>query len=101
MIAPRLGAYYATWTLPCVFWSRRRPSSPGTRSRRARRFWWSAPPSIRRTPTPGRWTWPARLESGVLLRREGTGHSSYWNSACVADVVNTYLRRPNLAAPRI
>lgn len=32
-----------------------------------------------------------QLESGVLLRREGTGHPSYWNSACVTDAINAYL----------
>jgi hypothetical protein len=42
-----------------------------------------------------------QLESGVLLRREGTGHPSYWNSACVADAVNAYLCNLTLPPPNL
>ena len=33
----------------------------------------------------------ASLESGVLLRHDGTGHPSYFTSACVEEAVNAYL----------
>ena len=36
---------------------RRPPTHPSPPARR--RSWWSAPRSTPRTPTPGRWTWPA------------------------------------------
>ena len=42
-----------------------------------------------------------QLESGVLLKREGTWHPSYWNSACVADAVDRYLLELTLPDPRL
>jgi pimeloyl-ACP methyl ester carboxylesterase len=92
-IAPRLGAYYATWTLPCVFW----PAAPTPAPRVPVAA--GAPPILvvgATLDTQDAYSWSVdlagQLESGVLLRREGTGHPSYWNSACVADAVNAYLR---------
>lgn len=92
-IAPRLGAYYATWTLPCVFWPA--PPTPAPHAPVAA----GAPPILvvgATLDTQDAYIWSVhlagQLESGVLLRREGTGHPSYWNSACVADAVNAYLR---------
>ena len=92
-IAPRLGAYYATWTLPCVFWPA--PPTPAPHAPVAA----GAPPILvvgATLDTQDAYSWSVdmagQLESGVLLRREGTGHPSYWNSACVADAVNAYLR---------
>lgn len=92
-IAPRLGAYYATWTLPCVFWPA--PPTPAPHVPVAA----GAPPILvvgATLDTQDAYSWSVdlagQLESGVLLRREGTGHPSYWNSACVADAVNAYLR---------
>jgi pimeloyl-ACP methyl ester carboxylesterase len=92
MVAPRLGAYYVTWTLPCVFW----PAPPTPAS--------SAPLASGAAPilvigayldTQDAYQWSvdmvAQLESGVLLIRDGTGHPSYFNSACVVDAVNAYL----------
>jgi pimeloyl-ACP methyl ester carboxylesterase len=92
MIAPRLGAYYATWTLPCVFWPA--PPIPAPHAPVAA----GAPPILvvgATLDTQDAYSWSVdlagQLESGVLLRREGTGHPSYWNSACVADTINAYL----------
>ncbi len=92
MVAPRLGAYYATWTLPCVFW----PAEP-TPAQRAPIAAGAAPILVigATLDTQDAYQWSVdmagQLESAVLLRREGTGHPSYWNSACVADAVNAYL----------
>ena len=36
-VAPRLGAYYATWTLPCVFWPAAATPAPKTGSPAGRR----------------------------------------------------------------
>jgi pimeloyl-ACP methyl ester carboxylesterase len=92
-IAPRLGAYYATWTLPCVFWPA--PATPAPHAPVAA----GAPPILvvgATLDTQDAYSWSVdmagQLESAVLLRREGSGHPSYWNSACVADAVNAYLR---------
>jgi pimeloyl-ACP methyl ester carboxylesterase len=92
-IAPRLGAYYATWTLPCVFWPA--PPTPAPHTPVAA----GAPPILvvgATLDTQDAYSWSVdmagQLESAVLLRRVGSGHPSYWNSACVADAVNTYLR---------
>jgi hypothetical protein len=85
-IAPRLGAYYATWTLPCAFWP--------------------APPILvigATLDTQDAYSWSVdmagQLESGVLLRREGTGHPSYFESACVVEAVNAYLIDLTLPPP--
>ena len=99
-IAPRLGAYYATWTLPCVFWPA--PPTPAPHAPVAA----GAPPILvvgATLDTQDAYSWSVdmagQLESGVLLRREGTGHPSYWNSACVAEAVNAYLLDLTLPPP--
>jgi pimeloyl-ACP methyl ester carboxylesterase len=91
-IAPRLGAYYATWTLPCAFWPA--PPTPAPHAPVAA----GAPPILvvgATLDTQDAYTWSVdmagQLESGVLLRREGTGHPSYFESACVVEAVNAYL----------
>jgi pimeloyl-ACP methyl ester carboxylesterase len=99
-IAPRLGAYYATWTLPCAFW----PAPPTTAPH--------APVAAGASPilvigatldTQDAYIWSVdmagQLESGVLLRREGTGHPSYFESACVVEAVNAYLIDLTLPPP--
>jgi pimeloyl-ACP methyl ester carboxylesterase len=92
-IAPRLGAYYATWTLPCVFWPA--PPTPAPRVPVAA----GAPPILvvgASLDTQDAFSWSVimtgQLQSAVLLRRDGSGHPSYWNSACVLEAVNVYLR---------
>ena len=99
-IAPRLGAYYATWTLPCVFWPA--PPTPAPHAPVAA----GAPPILvvgATLDTQDAYSWSVdmagQLESGVLLRREGTGHPSYWESACVAEAVNAYLIDLTLPPP--
>jgi pimeloyl-ACP methyl ester carboxylesterase len=100
MIAPRLGAYYATWTLPCVFWPA--PPTPALHTPLAT----GAPPILvvgATLDTQDAYSWSVdmagQLESAVLLRREGSGHPSYWNSACVLEAVNAYLRDLTLPPP--
>ena len=99
-IAPRLGAYYATWTLPCAFW----PAPPTTAPHPPVAA--GAPPILvigATLDTQDAYTWSVdmagQLESGVLLRREGTGHPSYFESACVVEAVNTYLIDLTLPPP--
>ncbi len=91
-IAPRLGAYYATWVAPCAFWPA--PPTPAPHPPVAT----GAPPILvvgATLDTQDAYTWSVdmagQLESGVLLRRDGTGHPSYFHSACVEDAVNVYL----------
>jgi pimeloyl-ACP methyl ester carboxylesterase len=99
-IAPRLGAYYTTWTLPCVFWPA--PPTPASHVPVAA----GAPPILvlgATLDTQDAYSWSVdmagQLESGILLRREGSGHPSYWNSACVLEAVNVYLRDLTLPPP--
>jgi hypothetical protein len=101
-IAPRLGAYYATWTLPCVFWPA--PSTPAPHAPVAN----GAPPILvvgATLDTQDAYSWSVdmagQLASGVLLKREGTGHPSYWNSACVLEAVNAYLIDLTLPPPNL
>ena len=99
-IAPRLGAYYATWTLPCAFW----PAPPTTAPHAP--VGAGAPPILvigATLDTQDAYIWSVdmagQLESGVLLRREGTGHPSYFESACVVEAVNAYLTDLTLPPP--
>jgi hypothetical protein len=99
-IAPRLGAYYATWTLPCAFW----PAPPTTAPHAPVAA--GAPPILvigATLDTQDAYSWSVdmagQLESGVLLRREGTGHPSYFESACVVEAVNAYLIDLTLPPP--
>jgi pimeloyl-ACP methyl ester carboxylesterase len=99
-VAPRTGAYYATWTLPCVFWPA--PATPASHAPVAA----GAPPilvvgALLDTQDAYQWSveMAASLESGVLLRHDGTGHPSYFTSACVEDAVNAYLLGLSLPAP--
>jgi pimeloyl-ACP methyl ester carboxylesterase len=99
-IAPRLGAYYATWVLPCTFWPA--AATPAPHAPLAD----GAPPILvigatLDTQDPFQWSvdMAAQLQSGVLLTREGTGHPSYFFSACVEDVVNAYLLDLTLPLP--
>ena len=101
-IAPRLGAYYATWTLPCAFWPA--PSTPAPHPPVAA----GAPPILvigATLDTQDAYTWSVdmagQLESGILLRREGTGHLSYFESACVVEAVNAYLIDLTLPPPNL
>jgi pimeloyl-ACP methyl ester carboxylesterase len=91
-IAPRVGAYYATWTLPCVSWPA--PARPADHAPVAT----GSPPilvvgALLDTQDAYQWSvdMAASLESGVLLRHNGTGHPSYFTSGCVEKAVNTYL----------
>jgi pimeloyl-ACP methyl ester carboxylesterase len=99
-IAPRLGAYYATWVLPCIFW----PAAPTPASHAP--VAQGAPPILvigatLDTQDPYQWSvdMVAQLQSGVLLTREGTGHPSYFTSRCVEDAVNAYLLDLELPSP--
>jgi hypothetical protein len=101
-LAPRLGAYYATWVLPCVFWPA--PATPAIRAPVAA----GAPPILVVGATldsqdPYQWSvdMAAQLDSGVLLTREGAGHPSYFASACVEEAVNAYLLDLSLPPPSL
>jgi pimeloyl-ACP methyl ester carboxylesterase len=99
-IAPRLGAYYAAWVLPCVFWPAEPTPAPRTPVAAG------APPILVVGATldsqdPFQWSvdMAAQLESGVLLTREGPGHPSYLLSGCVEEAVNAYLIDLTLPKP--
>lgn len=99
-IAPRLGAYYVTWVLPCAFWPA--PPTPAPHPPAAA----GAPPILvvgatLDTQDPYSWSvdMAGQLASGVLLRRDGTGHPSYFESRCVEDAVNAYLLDLTLPEP--
>jgi pimeloyl-ACP methyl ester carboxylesterase len=99
-VAPRLGAYYGTWVLPCVFWPA--PPTPAAGPPVAA----GAAPILVvgatfDTQDPYQWSvdMVGQLESGVLLTREGNGHPSYLESKCVEDAVNAYLLELTLPAP--
>jgi pimeloyl-ACP methyl ester carboxylesterase len=101
-IAPRLGAFYTTWVLPCASWP-----APATLAPHAPRAA-GAPPILvvgATLDTQDAYSWSVdmagQLESGVLLRREGTGHPSYLNSACVEAAVNAYLLDLTLPDPNL
>jgi pimeloyl-ACP methyl ester carboxylesterase len=100
VIAPRLGAYYATWVLPCVFWPA--PPTPAAGPPVAA----GAAPILVigatfDTQDPYQWSldMAGQLQSGVLLTREGNGHPSYLESGCVENAVNAYLLTLTLPAP--
>ena len=101
-VAPRTGAYYVTWTLPCVYW----PASATPADH--------APIAAGASPilvvgalldTQDAYQWSvemaASLELGVLLEHDGTGHPSYFTSACVEDAVNAYLLDLALPEPSL
>jgi pimeloyl-ACP methyl ester carboxylesterase len=99
-IAPRLGAYYATWVLPCVFWPAEPTPAPHVPVAAG------APPILvvgatldSQDPYPWSVDMAAELASGVLLTRDGPGHPSYLLSACVEDAVNAFLIERSLPAP--
>lgn len=98
--APRLGAYYATWVLPCAFWPE--TATPAQHVPVAV----GAPPILIVGATldsqdPYQWSvdMAAHLDSGVLLTRDGPGHPSYFLSACVEEAVNTFLLTLALPTP--
>jgi pimeloyl-ACP methyl ester carboxylesterase len=101
-VAPRTGAYYVTWTLPCVYWPI--AAAPADHAPVAA----GAPPilvvgALLDTQDAYQWSveMAANLESGVLLRHNGTGHPSYFTSACVEDAVNAYLLDLALPDPNL
>jgi hypothetical protein len=99
-VAPRLGAFYVTWVLPCIYWPAEATPAPHTPVAAG------APPILvvgatYHTQDAYQWSvdMASQLSSGVLLTREGTGHPSYFHSACVEDAVNVYLRDLTLPEP--
>ena len=99
VIAPRLGDYLMTVALPCAFWPvgpTPVPHAPVADG---------APPILvigATLDSESAYSWSVeiagQLESGVLLRREGNGHPSYLNSACVEEAVSSYLLELTLPA---
>ena len=99
-IAPRLGAYYATWTLPCVFW----PAPPTTGSPRTRRRRCAADSGDRRHARhPGRLLLVGGHGRPARVRRPAAagGHRApvLLESACVVEAVNAYLIDLTLPPP--
>ena len=97
--APLFGAPIMWGSLPCAYWP---ISASPPASIRAR----GAPPILvvgntRDPATPYAWAQALAhdLASGVLLGRDGDGHTAYMmGSSCVNDIVNSYLI--NLVVPR-
>ncbi len=97
--APLFGAPFVWGSLTCAYWPV--PSYPLPRIRAA-----GAPPilvvgTLRDPATPYRWAQALAgdLSSGVLLGRNGDGHTAYGEgSACVDTIVNDYLI--DLSVPR-
>lgn len=91
--APRLGAYFAYSALPSGLWPLRAVREP------AKTPAVGAPPILvvgttRDPATPYAWSvaLAAQLESGVLLTRNGQGHTGFaGKSACVDVAVSKYL----------
>jgi pimeloyl-ACP methyl ester carboxylesterase len=93
VIAPRLGHALLREILPCVHWPSKAREHPSPYAK-------GAPPIlvIGATDDPNTpYSWSeelaAKLDSGVLLTREGGGHGSVSRSIspCVIDAVNAYL----------
>jgi hypothetical protein len=91
--SPLFGAAIAWSSLPCAYW----PAPPAGRPHTIRAR--GAPPILvigttRDPATPYSWAQglAAQLSSGVLLTRDGDGHTAYQRgSACVDGAVDTYL----------
>jgi pimeloyl-ACP methyl ester carboxylesterase len=98
-VAPLFGAPTVWGSLPCAYWPV--PAYPPPRIRAA-----GAPPilvvgTLRDPATPYRWAQALAgdLASGVLLGRNGDGHTAYGQgSPCVDKIVNDYLF--SLSVPR-
>jgi len=90
--APRFGQAIAYSGLTCAFWSVRAAADPGVITAEG------APPILvvgttGDPATPYEWAvnLARELASGVLLTREGEGHTAYGDSACIQDHVDRYL----------
>jgi pimeloyl-ACP methyl ester carboxylesterase len=90
--APRFAEFFAYNDLICSFWAVPAQGTPQVVSAKG------APPivvvgSTGDTATPYAWSVALadQLESGVLVTREGEGHTGYADSECVQDAVNAYL----------
>ena len=60
--------------------------------RAPRRSWSSAPPATRPRRSPWAVALAHQLDSGVLLRRDGDGHTGYHTgNTCIDDAVESYL----------
>jgi pimeloyl-ACP methyl ester carboxylesterase len=88
---PRFGQTFLREYLPCAFWS----SKPTPRAAPVAA---GAPPILvvgttgdPATPYQGARALAEQLDSGVLLTREGQGHTAYRASRCIGDAVNAYL----------
>lgn len=90
--APHFAEFVAYNDLICAFWAVPAQGKPQAVSAKG------APPivvvgSTGDTATPYEWSvaLAKQLESGVLVTREGEGHTGYADSVCVQDAVNAYL----------
>ncbi len=90
--APRFGEVVAYSGLTCAFWPVHPTSDPGVITAAG------APPIVvvgttGDPATPYDWAvkLAGQLRSGVLLTREGEGHTAYGTSDCINSAVDTYL----------
>src|SRR5688572_25615227 len=96
--APDIGAWNTYTYFDCAFWPAEATRVPGPIDAEG------APPimvvaATGDPSTPYEWgvSLADQLESGVLITRQGDGHTSFHFSACVRDIATTYLL--TLAAP--
>uniref|UniRef100_UPI003A851BB7 alpha/beta hydrolase n=1 Tax=Leucobacter sp. BZR 635 TaxID=3378705 RepID=UPI003A851BB7 len=91
-IAPTIGRFQGFGDVSCAGWPHKGPEE-----RAPVRAAGAAPILVVGTTgdpaTPYRWaeSLAEQLESGVLVRFEGEGHTAYGQNACVNDVVESYL----------
>ena len=89
--SPRFGQTFLREFLPCAYWTVQSTPRPAPVAV-------GAPPILvigttgdPATPYQGAQAMAKELDSGVLLTREGVGHTAYLSSRCVNDAVNAYL----------
>jgi pimeloyl-ACP methyl ester carboxylesterase len=89
--SPRFGQTFLREYLPCASWPVKPTPSPSPVAA-------GAPPILvvgttgdPSTPYQGAQAMAKQLDSGVLLTREGQGHTAYFASRCITEAVNAYL----------
>jgi pimeloyl-ACP methyl ester carboxylesterase len=97
--SPRFSQAFQAGQLPCAYWpvKPKPPRAPVAKG---------APPIVvvgstgdPLTPYADARAMAKQLDSGVLLTREGPGHTAYGKSRCIDDVVNAYVIDLQAPAP--
>ena len=92
--APVFGETSAWTPLACADWPVRadHPVPRRSTAQVRRRSSWSAPPATRRPRWSAAEALAEQLDSGVLLTRDGDGHTAYgMGNACIDDAIEGYL----------